>query len=119
MHKIREPMRIRFTRVRRLAADGCHLVLSATLWISGILLAALGAMLAFMILMADGRPSRFFAQLQNLSTHYLSADPAARASFHGQLLAVFLGIVGLLVIARLPSFALRLRRELRRGGDRG
>ncbi|WP_156680497.1 hypothetical protein [Sphingomonas profundi] len=114
-----EPMRARFARARRLLADGCHLLLSAVLWVSGILLAALGALLAFMILMADGRPSRFFAQLQNLSAHYLSADQAARASFNGQLFGVFLGIVGMFLIARLPSFVLRLRRELRRGGDRG
>ena len=63
----------------------------------------MGALLAFMILMADGRPSRFFAQLQNLSSHYLSAEPAARASFNGQLLVVFLRVVGLLVIARLRA----------------
>ena len=58
-------------------------------------LAALGAVFAFVIVAADGRPLRFFAHLQNLSTHYLFADPAARARFDGQVLVLFLGVVGL------------------------
>ena len=87
--------------------------------LAGTVLAALGAVFAFVIVAADGRPLRFFAHLQNLATHYLFADPAARKHFDGQVLVLFLGVVGLFLIARLPGFATRLRRELACGGRHG
>ncbi len=102
----------RLARAGRIVADACHVTLSITLWLAGTVLAALGAVFAFVIVAADGRPLRFFAHLQNLSTHYLFADPAARARFDDQVLLLFLGVVGLFLIARLPGFAARLRREL-------
>lgn len=107
-------LRPRLARAGRILADACHVTLSITLWLAGTVLAALGAVFAFVIIAADGRPLRFFAHLQNLSTHYLFADPAARTHFDGQVLALFLGIAGLFLIARLPGFATRLRRELAR-----
>ena len=115
----KHPLQARLARAHRLAADACHIGLSVTLWVAGTVLAALGVLLAFLIVAADGRPLRFFADVQNLSTHYLFADPAARAHFDRQLLALFLGLVGVLVIARLPAFAGKLRRELARGGRHG
>jgi hypothetical protein len=105
-------LRSRLARAGRILADTCHVTLSVTLWLAGTVLAALGAVFAFVIVAADGRPLRFFAHLQNLSTHYLFADPAARKHFDGQVLVLFLGVVGLFLIARLPGFATRLRREL-------
>ena len=105
-------LRPRLARAGRILADTCHVTLSITLWLAGTVLAALGAVFAFVIAAADGRPLRFFAHLQNLSTHYLFADPATRARFDDQVLLLFLGVVGLFLIARLPGFATRLRREL-------
>lgn len=105
-------LRPRLARAGRILADTCHVTLSLAQWLAGTVLAALGAVFAFVIVAADGRPLRFFAHLQNLSTHYLFADPAARKHFDGQVLALFVGVVGLFLIARLPGFATRLRREL-------
>ena len=105
-------LRPRLARAGRILADACHITLSVALWLAGTVLAALGAVFAFVIVAADGRPLRFFAHLQNLATHYLFADPAARKHFDGQVLVLFLGVVGLFLIARLPGFATRLRREL-------
>ncbi len=105
-------LRPRLARAGRIVADACHVTLSVVFWLAGTVLAALGAVFAFVIVAADGRPLRFFAHLQNLSTHYLFADPAARARFDDQVLLLFLGVVGLFLIARLPGFATRLRREL-------
>ncbi len=104
-------------RLRRHVADGCHLLLSLFLWLAGIVLVALGLVLAFAILAADLRPLLFFAHVDNLATHYLAADPARRAQFDMQLLALFTAIVTLLLLARLPGFVIRMRRELGRGGQ--
>lgn len=112
----RPTWRARLARAGHIASDICHVGLSVSLWLAGTLLAALGMVLAFLIVAADGRPLRFFAHVQNLSTHYLFADPLARAHFDRQVLALILGLVGLLVIARLPSFVGKLRRDLARGG---
>lgn len=112
-------LRLRLARTARILADTCHVLLSVSVWLVGTVLAALGAVFAFVIVAADGRPLRFFAHLQNLSTHYLFAAPASRARFDAQMLALFLAVVGLFLIARLPGFATRLRRELARGGQHG
>jgi len=107
----------RLARLRRHVADCCHLLLSLLLWLAGIVLVALGFVLAFAILAADLQPLLFFAHIDNLATHYLAADPARRAQFDMQLLALFTAIVTLLLLARLPGFVIRMRRELRCGGQ--
>ncbi len=112
-----QPSAGRLPRLRRHIADGCHLLLSLLLWLTGIVLVALGFVLAFAILAADLQPLLFFAHLDNLASHYLAADPARRAQFDMQLLALFTAIVTLLLLARLPGFVVRMRRELDRGGQ--
>lgn len=107
----------RLARLRRNVANGCHLLLSLLLWLAGIVLVALGFVLAFAILAADLQPLLFFAHVDNLATHYLAANPARRAQFDMQLLALFTAIVTLLLLARLPGFVIRMRRELGRGGQ--
>lgn len=102
-------------RLRRIVADGCYLLLSLILWLSGIILVALGSLLAFVILAADLQPFLFFAHLDNLATHYLAADPVRRARFDIQLLALFIAIAIFLLLARLPGFVVRMRRELNHG----
>ncbi len=107
----------RWPRLRRGIADGCHLALSLLLWLSGTVLVALGLMLAFAIFAADLQPLLFFAHVDNLATHYLAADPVRRAQFDMQLLALFTSIVTLLLLARLPGFVIRMRRELGGAGQ--
>lgn len=102
-------------RVRRLLADLCHVMLSSALWLGGTLLAALGSILAIAILAADARMPLFFAHLDNLATRYLAADPARRAAFDLQLIGLSAALALLLILARLPAFVARLRRELARG----
>ncbi len=104
----------RMARLRRLMADGCHLLLSATLWLGGILLATLGTILAVIILAADAQLPVFFAHLDNLASRYLAANGARRAEFDLQLVGLTSALALLFVFARLPAFAARMRRELSR-----
>ncbi len=105
---------MRMARIWRGFADGCHLLLSATLWLGGTLLAALGTLLAMVILAADAQLPVFFAHLDNLASRYLAADAARRAEFDLQLVGLTGTLALLFVIARLPAFAARMRRELSR-----
>lgn len=111
---LRADFSARLARVGRCASDVCHFVLCTALWLSGTIVGALGILLGFVIVAADGRPLRFFAHVQNLSMHYLFATEEARARFDHQLLAVFVAMFGMLLVARLPSFVLRMRRDLHR-----
>ena len=88
--------------------------LSTTLWLGGTLLVTLGTILAVVILAADARLSILFAHLGNLATHYLAADAARRAEFDLQLVGLTGALALLFVVARLPAFAARMRRELSR-----
>ena len=101
-------------RLRRFLADACHLVLSTTLWLGGTLLVTLGTILAVVILAADARLSTLFAHLCNLASHYLAADAVRRAEFDLQLVGLTAELALLFVVARLPAFAARMRREFSR-----
>lgn len=107
------------TRWLRRCADGCQLLLSVLLWTSGNLLAALGLLLLLVILAADARPLLFFAHLDNLASHYLAADEAARAAFDRQLIGFSGALWALLMLARLPAFVARLGREAGEGSHHG
>lgn len=102
----------------RRVADGCFIALAAALWLGGILLAALGAVLLVLLLIADGDPDLFFLHLSNLATRYLAADAPARLSFLCQGAGLYLGIVALLLVARAPLFLRRLRHDLEQGRGR-
>lgn len=102
----------RIARIRHICADGCHLLLSATLWLGGTLLAALGSILALVILAADAELPVFFAHLDNLASRYLAADVSRRAEFDLQLVGLTGALALLFILARLPAFADRMRREL-------
>lgn len=108
------PLSSRRMRLRRLLADACHLVLSTTLWLGGTLLVTLGTILAVVILAADARLPILFAHLDNLASHYLAADAPRRAEFDLQLVGLTTALALLFVVARLPAFAARMRRELSR-----
>ena len=101
-------------RLRRFLADACHLVLSTTIWLGGTLLATLGTILAVVILAADARLPVLFVHLDNLASHYLAADAARRAEFDLQLVGLTAALALLFLVARLPAFAARMRRELSR-----
>lgn len=108
------PLGGRAARLRRLFADACHLGLSTTLWLGGTLLVTLGTILAVVILAADAQLPVLFAHLDNLSSHYLAADAARRAEFDLQLVGLTGALALLFLVARLPAFAARMRRELSR-----
>lgn len=108
----------RATRMRGLVADGCHIVLSGVLWLGGTLLAALGILLALAIIAANGEPAIFFAHVDNLASHYLAADVAQRAAFDLQMIGLVGSFLLLMLLARAPAFATRLRRELSERGNR-
>ena len=104
----------RAARVRRFLVDACHLLLSTTLWLGGTVLATLGTILALVILAADAQLPVLFAHLDNLASRYLAADGARRAEFDLQLVGLTAALALLFVVARLPAFAARMRRELSR-----
>lgn len=108
----------RAPHLRSLAADGCYLLLSTSVWLGSTLLAALGIVLALPIVAAGGDLGVLFAHLHNLAAHYLAADPARRAAFETQAVALVGTCLLLLLLARAPSFAVRLRRELSKEGTR-
>lgn len=112
-------LRARLAHLGRLFAAACHAGLSVALWLGGTLLASLGIVLAVALLATGLEFGRFFEHLQNLSSHYLLADPHARAKFERDLVGLWFALLGLLVIARLPAFAARLRRELTEGNRHG
>lgn len=108
------PFGARTVRLRRFLADACHLALSTTIWLAGTLLVTLGTILAVVILAADARLPLLFAHLGNLASHYLAADAARRAEFDLQLVSLTGALALLFVVARLPAFTARMRRELSR-----
>ena len=107
----------RGARLRRFLGNACHLALSTTLWLGGTVLVALGTVLAVVILAADAQLPVLFAHLDNLANHYLAADAARRAEFDLQLVGLTSALALLFVVARLPAFAARMRRELSRGEE--
>ncbi|WP_374942088.1 hypothetical protein [Sphingomonas sp.] len=115
-HNLRPPV-TRSAELRRLLADACHLALSATLWLGGTLLVTLGTILAVVILAADAKLPLLFAHLGNLASHYLAADAARRAEFDLQFVGLTGALALLFVLARLPAFAARMRRELSRKNE--
>lgn len=102
----------RVSWMRGALADGCYLLLSGALWCGGTLLAALGTLLALAIIAAGGEPAIFFAHVDNLASRYLAADGARRAEFDLHLITLVGAFALLFLLARLPTFALRIRREL-------
>ena len=102
----------RSARLRGLLADACHVLLTTSLWLGSTMLVALGILFAFAIVAANGEPAIFFAHLDNLANHYLAASPDRRAEFDAQLLALLGTILLLLLLARIPGFAVRMRRDL-------
>ena len=102
----------RSARLRGLLADACHVLLTTSLWLGSTTLVALGILFAFAIVAAGGEPAIFFAHLDNLANHYLAASSDRRAEFDAQLLALLGTILLLLLLARIPGFAVRMRRDL-------
>lgn len=94
-------------------ADAAYVALACTSWVAGNLLAALGALVALLLVLCGGDLDMFFFQLNNLTRRYVEADLGRRAAFqHDVALAFSIGCL-LLFAVRSPLFARRLRRELR------
>lgn len=100
--------------VRRFAADGCYVGLTLAAWAGQTVLIALGLILALVLLATGCNGAILFSQLENLSSHYLSAPVEARTAFDAGASGVFVGLLTLLTLVRLPPLVERLRAELRR-----
>lgn len=89
---------------RRRFADLCFILVKAGAFLGAIYLMVLALPLAFFLLLSGGDMDLFFAQLGNLSAHYLAADHAGRASFVGVIRLGLIGLATLGVIWRVPKF---------------
>jgi hypothetical protein len=101
-------------RLRVRAADACFVGLTLAAWAGQTVLVALGVVLAVFLLATGCDGEVLFGQLENLSRHYLSAPAEARTAFDAGAFGVFLGLLTLLALVRLPALAARLRSELDR-----
>lgn len=110
----RTTIRARLREAQHRLAGGSAAALVLAVWAGVTLLMALGCLLLAGILVADGHPARFFLHAQNLANHYLAAGSAARARFHGQLGAFYVGLALLLGTARAPSLFKDLRETVAR-----
>lgn len=96
----------------RLIADGLFILIRSTAFLASIYLGVLGLPLLFFLALTGGDMTLFFAQLGNLSAHYLEADDAARAAFLGQVRLGLFGIATLIALWRLPVFLAGIARSL-------
>lgn len=106
-------------RLRSCIADACFIVLALSVWAVEALLAALGLVLASVLLATGFDAEALFSQLGNLSHHYLIAAPSSRAHFSGGAIGLFAGLVTLAALVRLPSLVTHLRAELGEGKRHG
>lgn len=111
-------MSMAFTRLRFLCADTCFVILALAIWAGQTILAALGVVLAVLLLATGCDGEVLFSQLGNLSRHYLAASAEARASFDAGAIGLFAGLLTLLTLVRLPALVAHLRAELAQGGHR-
>ena len=94
----------RASRHRRQFADLCFILVKAGAFLGAIYLAVLGLPLMFFLMLTGGDMALLFAQLGNLSAHYLAADHARQAEFAGEIKLALLGIATFAAIWRLPRF---------------
>ena len=98
------PVASRSTRLRQIFADLCFILVKAGAFLGAIYLAVLGLPLLLLLLLTGGDMTLLFAQLGNLSAHYLAADHAGQAVFANELKLAGLALATLTVIWRLPRF---------------
>lgn len=96
----------------RWAGDMIYASLVILGWLSWSVLASLGAMLAFFLVISNFEPVVFVSHLDNLTTRYLEATPDRQHLFDSQVLTVFALLIVMLMALRAPGIIVRLRREL-------
>jgi len=106
-----------FRRLCRFGADLCYILIKAGAFLGAIYLAVLGLPLLFFLALVGGDLSLLFAQLGNLSAHYLAATHAAQASFDATIKLGLFGLATLIAIWRLPRFLDVVAATLDRPGD--
>lgn len=82
--------------------------MSAALFLLGIYVLTLGIPIFLLVVLTGFDLAHLFAQLGQLSEHYLAADDMARAAFGKGLVLSLFGIATLIAIWRLPAFLARL-----------
>lgn len=90
----------------------CLVLIRAGAFAASTLLLVLGLPLFVFLFLAGWDLALLFAQLGNLSDHYLAAEPVQRLFFGQALKAAFLVASGCLAMVRLPAFLARLAEEL-------
>ena len=85
-------------------ANVCFILLKAGAYLGAIYLAVLGLPLLLFLLAVGGDIGLLFAQLGNLSAHYLAADPAGQAAFASGIKLGLFGVATLIAIWRMPRF---------------
>lgn len=104
-------------RIRRAFAYTCFVALMLAIWAVHTVLTAFGVVLAVCLLATGCDGETLFSQLGSLSHHYLTASVPARASFDAGASALFVGVVTLTGLLRLPALAAQLRSEFFQGSD--
>ena len=93
-------------------ADAAYILIKASVFLASIYIGVLGLPLIFFLAVTGGDMALFFAQLGNLSAHFLDADAAARADFLIQVRLGLFGIATLIALWRLPTFLADISRTL-------
>lgn len=101
--------------IRPLVEGTCLVMIEAAGFAAGIVLVVLGLPLFVFLVLAGWDLGLLFAQLGNLADHYASAEPLARRLFARDLQIVFVVLVGVFTLWRLPAFLRRLAHRLSEG----
>lgn len=88
----------------RRVADLCFILVKAAAYLAAIYLAVLGLPLLAFLVASGGDMALLFAQLGNLSAHYLAAPAASQAMFAGEIKLTLAAIATFAAIWRLPRF---------------
>lgn len=83
--------------LRTAIGDASYILLKASGWVAGTLLASLGVFVLFFLMLGNFTALGFFSQIANLGTRFVAADAGRRAAFTDQLHIA--GLVILIVVA--------------------
>lgn len=87
--------------LRTAIGDASYILLKASGWVAGTLLASLGVFVLFFLMLGNFTALGFFSQVANLGTRFVAADQARRAAFGDQLFVVWLVAFGIVAVTRV------------------
>lgn len=101
----------------RAIADTSYVALRLSGWLAMTTLAAMGVTVLFFLMLGNFTPLGFFSQIANLSSHFVSADAARRATFVSDLRIVGALIFGVVALLRWQLLAeiISLSKGIRHG----